>query len=630
MKPLAVRAYRALHGVGVGAFRHYRSAPPTFGTALGPLLLVSALLFTRSPHTNYIFDEQEALLANPYVNGDALSFTDVLTRDFWGLPAERSIGSYRPLPNILWRSLWKAHPVLQHPWAHHVVNVVIHAVNAALLAAFALRLTGSHRTAWLSGTCFVSAAIVTEAVTGVVGLADVLGGLGILLALQALALPAGWMGPAVFGALVVGFFSKESTLVAVPLVAWAALVTAPVLHERPRRLLRSALALLAAIAAMALYTEVRRAFFSAPAPAIPVTADGPMVQKGFAAFLRWFSQPKLPADPINNPLVDADTAQRVAGALAVHARGIGQVLFPWTLSGDYSYQEEQVPEQLVSFASVVGGLLLTGPPVAGVVVWLRSSRRERRAAGGAPSAPAGARARLLALALALVWVPVAYFPHSNIPVLLPTVRADRFWYVPIIGSSLGLGILGTWLLETRRARVAAAGIAVFLCFQALRARAHALDYSSDLAFWRATARAAPQSAKAHLNYGVMLGARGRLEERLVENQRALRLAPGWPMAHVYVADALCRLHRPDEAWPHYVEGFRLAPNDRNLIALGLQCLWDADAVATHRRDLLHLATEHRGTWLAHLGRDIVHNGEKHRGVDPQYRPRGYDEGPKHP
>jgi tetratricopeptide (TPR) repeat protein len=160
---------------------------------------------------------------------------------------------------------------------------------------------------------------------------------------------------------------------------------------------------------------------------------------------------------------------------------------------------------------------------------------------------------------------------------------------------------------------------------ALKARQHALDYTNDLVFWRATAKAVPESAKAHLNYGVMLGARRNLEGRLEENGRALEIAPKWPMAHVYYADVLCRLDRQDEAWPHYVRGFELAPNDRNLIALGLQCLWDKKSITKHRGELLRMATRRPGTWLAYLARDIVYNGERHQGVDKQYRPRSYNE-----
>ena len=65
-------------------------------------------------------------------------------------------------------------------------------------------------------------------------------------------------------------------------------------------------------------------------------------------FMRWFHQPKLPSDGINNPLIHASSySLRVAGALRVFWRGLGQVLFPWTLSGDYSFPQEPVPTRAV-------------------------------------------------------------------------------------------------------------------------------------------------------------------------------------------------------------------------------------------------------------------------------------------
>ncbi len=54
----------------------------TFKVTLIPLLLLSVLVYTRSLWTNYIFDEQEALLANPYVNGDSLKLWEIVERDF--------------------------------------------------------------------------------------------------------------------------------------------------------------------------------------------------------------------------------------------------------------------------------------------------------------------------------------------------------------------------------------------------------------------------------------------------------------------------------------------------------------------------------------------------------------------
>jgi tetratricopeptide (TPR) repeat protein len=642
------RALLAVPGHAVAFARAYfQGSDPTFWVAFTPALIVAALLFVRSPVSNYIFDEQEALLANPYVNGEGLLYWEAFKRDFWGLPPERSIGSYRPIPNLVWRALWQ---ISEAPWLHHWINVVVHAANAAVVCGVALRWTRQRGLSWLAGACFLTSAVLTEAVSGVVGIADVLGGLGVLLGLAALALRSWLMPLGVFASITFGLFSKESAIVALPLLAWAALVGAPVLHARPLRLLRVFLALSASLAALVFYTYVRRHFFPVDLP-VEVSAapgDQALPERLLFEFLRWFQQPRLPHDPINNPLAEADFAHRVAGGLRIYLRGLGQVLFPWSLSGDYSYPQEPVPDRLFSPASIGGALAFVAPLLIASGFWLRGvwlERQLRRQAAewaGGSSVDAAEKlaafgadrerlARLLVLAVGLFWVPVAYFPHSNIPLVLPTVRAERFWYLPVIGAGLVLAVcfarLPVWLPTKWRKTAVWLGV-VFFGFQAVRARSHAFDYSSDLHFWEATRRAAPDSAKAHLNYSVMVGARGRLDERLEISKRALELAPRWPMAHVYLADTLCRLKRPAQAWPHYERGFALAPNDPNLIALGLQCLWDEKAVLPRRDELLALAEAHRGSWLAYLASDIVHHGAKHGGVEKKYRPRGYDEGPK--
>jgi hypothetical protein len=235
---------------------------------------------------------------------------------------------------------------------------------------------------------------------------------------------------------------------------------------------------------------------------------------------------------------------------------------------------------------------------------------------------------------------VAYLPHSNILVLLPTIRADRFWYVPAMGMAwlLGAGIDRLWATNVGRAEDAGArprmlrwrraAIAVLFGAQALAARVHALAYTNDLWFWRITRWASPNSAKAHLNYAVMLGARGHREARLKVGSRALQIAPNWPMAQVYHADALCRLRHSDQAWPYYVRGWTLAPDNKSLVALGLQCLWETGQFEQHRAKLRRLADAHPDTWLAYLIVDVLRHGKDQGGVAPKDRPRAYNQGPK--
>jgi protein O-mannosyl-transferase len=709
---------------------------PTFLSLLAPLLVVALVLFTRFPGTNYIFDEQEALLANPYVNASAgLRFLDAIHRDFWGLPADRSVGSYRPIPDMLWRALWS---ISKQPFFHHIYNVVFHAVNGAVIGRAVFSWTRRRGTAALAGLAFVACAVLTEAVSGIVGIADVLGGMGAVLALAALSLPAWAMPSAVFAAVLFGLFCKESALVCVPLVPFAALVLAPLTHPgRPARIVRAALALLAAGGAFFLYVELRKRWFLSPLPqelVAPLPADASRARHLAHDFLVWFHQAPLPKDPLNNPLAEADMPHRVAGALRVYLRGLGQVVFPKSLSGDYSFPQEPVPSRLISPESIGGAAMMILPLLVGAFMWIASMVRERRARRGeegvaiafpyreaaplpesvdpvdvarrrmlrvlgvvvlmlagavvvvagllrkrpelfadarlaralahvegrplalaavpllmlgvglileglrplprpdAPEAPVPLRRAGLALgAVGLVWIVVSYFPHSNIPAVLPTVRAERFWYFPAVGSSMVIAAILSAAFEATRRKavwlVPAIGAAFFL-FQGVAAYRHSMDYRSDLDFWEATKGAVPRSAKAHLNYSVMKGARGDLNVRLEESRVAMELAPKWPMAHVYTGDVLCRMHRAEEAWAHYKEGFALGPNELSLIALALQCMHDENALKTHDAELRALADQHEGSWIAYLAIDTLNNHEKNKGVDPKYRPRGYNEGPK--
>jgi protein O-mannosyl-transferase len=728
------KAYRLALRAEQGVIDYFAARDPWFKHTIWPLLLLSIALFVRSPWTNYIFDEQEALLANPYVNASkGLTFFDAIHVDFWGLPPNASIGSYRPIPDLVWRSTWG---LSKHPWFHHLYNLVFHAMNGAFLGAFAFAVTRRRLVGWLAAVLFVACGVITEAVSGIVGIADVLGGLGAILAVCALRLPARWMPLGVFGAITFGLFCKESALVCVPLVPSVALLTAHLLHpQRPARWLRFGLSLVAGLTAFVLYVELRKQWFPSPLPAElkeALPADAPELKHLYRDLLVWFHQAPLPKDPLNNPLAKADTLHRIAGALRVYWRGLVQVLLPLHLSGDYSFPQEPIPKSLREWETIAGGIMMTLPLGGGLglmlVSWLREYRDKKRVLPAGPLAneiaqallgrgaasletplvllerrrfsrallerglmltTAGASGLLVELwlirhgsphwvrcwpvtvvvllcgigtlldgwrghhkpmdaagpwpwrhllpvfiALGGVWVVVSYFPHSNIPVVLPTVRAERFWYFPVIGSAPLLAVLFGWLhdrLRRRKLRGVTWGalvIAAFVGMQSMQAYRHSMDYRDDLAFWHATKLAVPNSAKAHLNYSVMVGARGDLETRLVESRVAVELAPEWPMARIYTGDTLCRLHRAREAWPHYAEGFDLGPDERSLISLALQCMYDEKVLTDFDKELRAIADKHSGSWIAYLAVDTLDNHEEHKGVDPQYRPRGYNEGPK--
>lgn len=125
-----------------------------------------------------------AVVRNPDVVGET-SIWQTFNNDFWGLAMtyNGSHKSYRPLCTLTFR--------LNHlldgldPTGYHVVNVLLHVIVTVLFWRFVVALTGRRSTGLLSSLLFAAHPVHTEAVTGVVGRADLLAACFFLLTLYA-------------------------------------------------------------------------------------------------------------------------------------------------------------------------------------------------------------------------------------------------------------------------------------------------------------------------------------------------------------------------------------------------------------------------------------------------------------
>jgi hypothetical protein len=623
---------------------------PDFSIYFVGFLAIAALIFLRPPFSpgKFVFDEQEAILANPYVRNlqGKIGWLDAFKRDFWGLLPDRSIGSYRPIPNLIWRALWKLTSIRGNSGSTTTfvwINVVFHAINASMLASWVRDTLRRPVVGWIVGATFCTAAIITEAVTGIVGIADCLGATSLLFCLFALQLRWELVGPTVFASTLIGLLCKETAIVNVGLVPLAALCMAPAFDkERPlaKAMVKASFAVVGGLLAIGAYFVVRHHTYHLDLP-----LDTTLEKTGPIGWVRahldhYVGAPNLPVDPFNNPLaaVDAPASLRIGGGLRVYARGVGQLFFPRALSPDYSQPQEPLPTSLWFSESIVGALLFVVPPLVGLWLVVRGWRARtalhtlgasgyrgtEKVASNETAPRFGGDAALAGMCL-IAW-PAAFFPVSNIPKALPTVRAERFWYTPALFIAVAVALFVLWLAR-RNWNVAALIILTFVVGQGVRARLHANDFADDLSFWEAAARAVPNNAKAHLNYSVMLGARGNelrgmttqqaQEARLVENIRATELAPRWDMAFIYVGDTLCQLNRMDEAWDWYVKGMRIGSNNSGLIALALQCMSDKNALIGKEQVARSLVASHEfdGTWAQYLVRDTLDRERKCRGLD---------------
>ena len=272
----------------------------------------------------------------------------------------------------------------------------------------------------------------------------------------------------------------------------------------------------------------------------------------------------------DNPIAHAGL---VAGRLtALRLLGHSLLLFlrPWPLSIDYSHAALPVPA--VSLASVwpvlVGALLL------GVLAWVLRRR---------PVALCG-----------LAWFFVAQAATANLLVPIGTIYAERLLYLPLAGICLLVGDLTGALVAplTRRSpgtprRVLVAGFALItLAVPALltaRTWAREAEFKDDLTVWNAAVSAVPGSAKAHYNLGRSLAARDRHIDAAEQYREALRIAPTHVLALNNLGASELRRQRPAEALVALDRAAALAPGAAEVAfnqALALHALDRVEAAAT--------------------------------------------------
>ena len=124
---------------------------------------------------DFVFDDRPAILTNQdVINDDSIWNTSILSHDFWGgnITAKSSHKSYRPLTTLTFRLDFSLFGL--SPWFFHFVNNFIHTLNCLLVYLVVKRIEKSKSTAFLSSGIFSVHPVLTEAVCGIVGRADLL------------------------------------------------------------------------------------------------------------------------------------------------------------------------------------------------------------------------------------------------------------------------------------------------------------------------------------------------------------------------------------------------------------------------------------------------------------------------
>jgi hypothetical protein len=298
-------------------------------------LIVAALLAVVPARGAFTFDDPQAIVQNPGVNG-AVPWPEIFRRDFWGTPIAEGVRSYRPLVPLLWRALWRAWP---SPLPFRLVNAGAHVLCVALLMLVAASLLDA-RSAWWIALLFAVHAVHAEAIGSIVAIADTL---STLLGLAALAVGLRARRALVPALLVaVACLAKESAFVFAAALALAVAVEAVPLAQRVQRIVPLALVVVADVTLQLALPRAR-----------PVTNAANNI--AFAATSAW---------------------QRIGHGLYVIGRGMAMCFVPTGLAPMHNYGAVDLSAAVLLPYAIPGALVT----LVGVLALVVALRRRSRAA----------------------------------------------------------------------------------------------------------------------------------------------------------------------------------------------------------------------------------------------------------
>lgn len=488
--------------------------------------------YANSLHGGFAFDSRQLVLQDPRVHAATAENVDLILHHSYWWPYGES-GLYRPLTTLSYLFNYAVVGAADRPTSYHALNVILHAANVLLFWLLVLRTTRNGDASFAAAAIWAVLPLSTEAVTNIVGRADLLAAFGILGALLLYARARDARGISRSAALVgvaaasaVAVFSKESgvavgALIAVYEIAWWRRDSAGTVGAG---LVASGLPLIA-------MWSVRSSVIGA-APAAEFTfADNPILAAGF-----W---------------VGRLTALKVAGLY------LWRLAWPATLSADASYA--QIPLARGSVHDWLGWLTVAAV-VAALV--LRARRDSAAAFFGAFAA-------------------VAFAPAANLLFATGTIYGERLMYLPSAGLvAVAALALFAKTARTRTRGVAAAVTTAIVLAGALRTWARNPDWTSDVTLWRATVAASPASAKAHRALAEALydadPGHANLDAVIAEAERAVAILDPLPgdlnsfqayrQAAAYYLDRASSHHGDDR--PAYTRALALLQRAQTFVQIG--------------------------------------------------------------
>ena len=431
------------------------------------LVLLAGLVlmaYANSFGAGFTRDNRPLILDDPRVHSVSRQhLEEILTHDYWGSTFES--GLYRPLTTLSFLLNYAVLEDFEQPAGYHWFNCLLHVANAFLVYLLVLLLVRQYWPALFAAALWALHPISTEAVTNIVGRPEELAALGVLAALLLYVRGARETGrrkvpwlAAMMAATTVAVFSKES---GVMVLALAALYDFTYRIRRGRSFREMAKSFLQFFLEGYVYL------------ALPVV----IMLCARWAVLRHSGAMEIPF--VDNPLSGADFLTGRATAIRVIGKYLGLLVWPRTLSVDYSYN--QIPllnwqsawQEWIAVAAVLGLLLVA------------AACYRRNQAGF----------------FLMGFSALTLLPAANLVVTTGTIMAERLLYLPSVGFAASVAI-GIYSLARRlglRPVVAAVALGAIGAAYGARTYQRNPDWQDDETLFASAVEAAPASFRVHLS-----------------------------------------------------------------------------------------------------------------------------------
>jgi tetratricopeptide (TPR) repeat protein len=460
---------------------------------------ITWIVFGQTLHHEFInFDDSDYVLKNSRVtngltlNGIVWAFTHV------------HAGNWHPLT-------WISHMIDcqfygLNPAGHHLTNIIIHAVTAALLFLVLRKMTGALWQSAFVAAVFAIHPLHVESVAWVAERKDVLSGLFFVLTLGA-------YGRYVRGG---GFFRYATVLALFAL----GLMCKPMLVSVPFVLL------------LLDYWPLRCFEQKGATPGKLILEKLPFVALGLAACFMTVIAQRAAIQPIEKfPIL-----LRLGNAVVAYVDYLRQTFWPVDLAIFYPWEVARINSQNVALA---GGILAA---ISIIVFFLR--RRGYLVTGW-------------------LWFLIMLGPVIGIVQVGNQAHADRYTYLP----QIGIVLMVTWAIgdlvgRSRALRYSIGTIAVLALIPlAWLARAQTAFWRDSEKLWTHALAITTDNTVAEENLGQALYLRGEVNDALLHLDKALRIEPNDAIAHGAIGAILLRVpQQQTEGFAHLRRSLEIYPD----------------------------------------------------------------------